>query len=68
MKLYAENPRGGQKKSIHFQNKRAHNLETLRGIHKKNATLLETSLLKNYGKRSSLPPKNLESLFQKSSN
>ena len=26
------------------------NLETLEGIHKKNVTLLETSLLKNYGK------------------
>ena len=54
--------------SIHFQNKRAHNLETLGGIHKKNATLFETSLLKNYGKLSSLSPKNLVSLFQKSSN
>ena len=31
---------------MHFQNKRAHNLETLGVIHKKNATLLETSLLK----------------------
>ena len=38
------------KKSIHFQNERGHNLETLGGIHKKNATLLETLLLKNYGK------------------
>ena len=53
MKLYAENPRGGQKKSIHFQNKRAHNLETLRGIQKKNATLL-----KNCEKLFSLLPKN----------
>ena len=26
-----------------FQNKSAHNLETLEGFHKKNATLLETS-------------------------
>ena len=49
----AENLREG-KKSIDIQNKRAHNLETLKGIHKKNATLLETSLLKNYGKLSSL--------------
>ena len=45
------------KKSIHFQNKRTHNLETVGGIHKKNATLLETSLLKNCGKLSSLSPK-----------
>ena len=35
------------KKSINFQNKRAHNLENFGGIHKKNATMLETSLLKN---------------------
>ena len=53
---------------MHFQNKRAHNLETLGGIHKKNASLLENSLLKNYGKGSSQSPKNLGSLFQKSSN
>ena len=53
------------RKSIHFQNKRAHNLETLGGIHKKNATLLETSLLKNYGKLSSLSPKNWASLYKK---
>ena len=32
MKLHAENLGGGQKKSIHFQNKRSHNLETLGGI------------------------------------
>ena len=56
------------KKSIHFQNKRAHKLETLGGIHKKNATLLETSLLKNYGKLSSLSCKNWTNLHQKSSN
>ena len=53
---------------IHFQNKRANNLENLGGIHKKYATLLETSLLKNYGKASSLSPENCESLYQKSSN
>ena len=47
MKLSAENLREKQKKSIHFQNKRAYNLETLGGIQKKNATVLETSLLKN---------------------
>ena len=35
---------------MHFQNKRAQNLETLAGIHKKNATLLGTSLLKNWKK------------------
>ena len=54
MKLYAENLREG---SIHFQNKRDHNLKTLGGIHNKNATLLETLLLKNCGKPSSLSPK-----------
>ena len=53
MELYAENLCQGEK-SIHFENKRAHNLETLEGIHKKNAKPLETSLLKNYGKVSSL--------------
>ena len=53
------------KKSIHFQSKRAHNLEVLGGIHKKNATLLETSLLKNCGKLSSLSPKTWGSFFLK---
>ena len=53
----------GKKINIHFQNKKAHNLETLEGIHKKNATLLETSLLKNCRKISSLPSKKLGSLF-----
>ena len=67
MKLYAENLHEG-KKSVHFQNKRAHNLETLAGIHKQNDTLLETSILRNYGKISSLPPKNWAGLYQKSSN
>ena len=69
MNLYGENLREG-KKSIHFQNKRAHNLENLGGIHKKNATLLETSLLKNYGKLSffGLSPKFWVSLYQKRSN
>ena len=52
---------------ICFQNKRAHNLETLTGIHQKKATLWETSLLKNYGKVYGLLPKNLGSLFQKCS-
>ena len=56
------------KKSINFQNKTAHNLETFGGIHKENATMLETSLLKNCGKLSSFSPKNWGSLYQKSSN
>ena len=43
-------------------------METLGGIHKKNATLLEASLLKNHGKFSSLLLKNLGSLFQKTEN
>ena len=38
---------------------RAHNLTTLEGIHKKNIRPLETSLLKNCGKLSSLSPKKL---------
>ena len=42
---------------MHFQNKRTHNLATLGGIHKKNAVLLETSLLNNFGKLSSFLPK-----------
>ena len=62
LKWYAEDLR---EKTIHFQNKRAHNLETLGSTHKKNPTLLETWLLKNYGKLSSLSPK---SLYQKCSN
>ena len=45
MKLYAENLREGQKIIIHFQKKRAHNLETLGGIYKENSTPLKTSLL-----------------------
>ena len=53
------------KKIIHFQNKKAYNLETLGGIHKKNTTLLETSSLKNCGKLLSLSPKNWESLYTK---
>ena len=57
-----------RKNIIHIQSKRAHNLETLGGIHKKNATLLETSLLKNCGKLSSLSPKNWGSLYQKRNN
>ena len=56
------------KKSIHIQNKKARNLETLGGIHKKNFTLLKTPLVKNYGKLPSLSPKNWVSLYQKSGN
>ena len=53
MKLYVGNLRERKKKkknSIHFQNEKLHNLETLRDIHEKNDILLETSLLKNCGK------------------
>ena len=46
MKLYSENLREVQKNQYIFKT-RAHNLETLVSIHKKNATLLETSLLRN---------------------
>ena len=56
-----------RKKLIHFQNERAHNLETPEGIHMKNGNLLETSLQENCGKPSSMPPKNWESSSQKSS-
>ena len=42
MKLYAENLCEGEK-STHFQNIRAHNLETCGGFRKKNAAMLETS-------------------------
>ena len=56
------------KKTMDFQNKRAHNLDTLVGIHKKNATVLEASLLANYGKLPGLSPKIWASLYQKSSN
>ena len=55
-------------KLIHFQNKRADNLETLGDIHEKHATLLETSLLKNCEKLSSFSPKNWEISYQKRSN
>ena len=43
--------------------KRTHNLETHGGIHKKNATLLKTSLLDNFGKVSSLSHKSGGSLY-----
>ena len=67
MKLYAENLREGQKKSMHFQNKRTPNLEFLGGIHKKNATLLETSLLEICGKFPVCHLK-IEGVYQKSTN
>ena len=57
MKLYAENLREGQKSQYIFKT-RTHYLETLASIHKTNATLLETSLLKNCGELSSLSRKN----------
>ena len=41
-----------------FSESKAHNLESLGGIHKKNATLSETSLLKNCGKLSRFSTKN----------
>ena len=41
-----------------FSKQRAYNLGTIGGIHMKNATLLETALLKNFGKLSSLSSKN----------
>ena len=40
MKLYAENLREGEKNNTFSV---AHNLETLGGTHRKNATLLEAS-------------------------
>ena len=49
MKLYTENLHEGQKNQYIFKT-RTHNLETLASIHKKNVTLLESSLLKNCGK------------------
>ena len=56
------------KKSIHFQNKRAHNLETLEGIHKKNATLLADFITEELWKTSCFSSTNWVSLYQKSSN
>ena len=51
-----------------FSKKITHDLETLGGIHKKNGTLLETSLQNNCGKLFSLSHKNWRSLYQKDSN
>ena len=44
-----------------------HNLETLAAIHKKNDTLFETSLLKNFGKLSSWSPKHWGEFIPKKS-
>ena len=53
-------------KLVHFQTKRyiwyIFNLKTLEGIHKKNVIVLETSLLKNCGKGSSLSEKSRDLL------
>ena len=67
MKLYAENFCGGQKNQ-HIFKTRTNNLETLASIHKKNATLLETSSLKNCRKFLVCHPKIGGILYQKSSN
>ena len=45
------------KKNQYTLKTKAHDLETLGSIHKKNSTLLENLLLKNCGKLSSLSPK-----------
>ena len=67
MKLYAEKLREGQNNQYIFKT-RTHNLETLASIHKRSATLLETSLLKNCGKFLVCHPKIGGILYQKSSN
>ena len=68
MKLCEENLReGGNINTFQKKGLIAHNLETLGGIRKENATLLETSLLKNYGKLSNLSPKHWADLYQKGS-
>ena len=58
MKLYGENLPEGQKHSQNIFKTRTHNQETVTSIHKKNPTLLETSLSKNCGTLSSLSLKN----------
>ena len=67
MKLYAENFCGGQKINI-FSKQGLITLEALASIHKKNATLLETSSLKNCEKFLVCYPKIGGILYQKSSN
>ena len=64
MTLYAENLREGQENQYILKT-RTHNLETLASIYKKNATLLEASLLRNCGKLSSLSRKNWRDFVQK---
>ena len=66
MKLYVENLREGQKNQ-HIFKTRTPKLETLGSFHKKNAGLLETSLLKNCGKFLVCNPKIGGILYQKSS-
>ena len=56
------------KKINTFSKQVAYNLETLGGIHKKNGTQSENSLLKNCEKLYFLSLKNWGSLYQKSSN
>ena len=66
MKFYGENLREGQKNQYIFKTK-THNLEILASIHKKNATLLETSLQENCGKFLICHPKIGGILYPKSS-
>ena len=54
--FFVENLPEGQKKS-NYQSKSPHNLETLGTICKKNATLLQTPLLKNCGRIGEFIPK-----------
>ena len=49
-----ENLSEGKKKTVLFKNKRPHDVETLKSVHKKIGILSETSLLMNYGKIFSL--------------
>ena len=67
MELHAENLHEEQKNQYIFKT-RTHNLETLAGTHKKNATLLVVSLLKNCAKFLVCHPKVGGILYQKSSN
>ena len=39
-----------KEKNIYFQNKRRHNLESLKLVHRKIGTLSDILLLRNYGK------------------
>ena len=62
MKLYAENLCEKGKNQYIFRKKGG---ITLGGIYKKNATVLEISLLKNCKKLSSASPQNWSSFYQK---